>query len=149
MWCGKFEYPLFCSLSPSRIQFQKQRKFEAQRNSKLYIFSFPIIFKTTVEIGGVLPSQKKEMKKGGDFTKNQIHFIRNPKLFVPLVKVINSMPEQNLHQLNFRKILKLWHSATQSVCKSWWGWSCWCVLILGGLLEQVKLWDIVWNWSDG
>ena len=42
--------------------------------------------------------------QGGNVEKS----ICNPKLFVPLVKVINSMLEQNLHRLHFHKILKLW-----------------------------------------
>ena len=83
---------------------------------------------------------KKNVKRC-DRQKSWICSIHNFKLFVPLVKVIvNSMPEQNLHQLNFRKRLKLWHSTTPlQACKSWWWWEWPCVLILGSLLQQVNL----------
>ena len=77
MW-GKFEYRVFCSLS----QMQNLKHKETLH----------------------FPFHGWEISKlGGNVEKS----ICNPKLFVPLVKVINSMPEQNLHRLHFHKILKL------------------------------------------
>ena len=78
MW-GKFEYRVFCSLS----QMQNLKHKET--------LHFPFH-------GWEISNQ------GGNVEKS----ICNPKLFVPLVKVINSMLEQNLHRLHFHKILKLW-----------------------------------------
>ena len=98
----KFEYVVFCSFS-LHLKYNFRNKgnlmHEETQNFTFTRFDF---FKNYFR-----NRKSASIKKGWKFhTKKQTN-IFHFKLFVPLVKVINSMPEQNLHRLNFRKILKL------------------------------------------
>ena len=87
----KFEYVVFCSFSLHlKYNFRNKGNLMHEETQNFTFFQNNCRNRRSASI-------KKNTKKDGNFTKSKIYFIRNPKLFVPLVKVINAMPKQNLH----------------------------------------------------
>ena len=101
-WCLE-NLNIVCFAPSLYLENNFRDKGNLKQKETQHFIPIPIILKTTEE--GIEWEKMQELMV---MSKSLISLIRNPELFVPLVKVINSMPEQNLHRLNFHKILKIW-----------------------------------------